>query len=790
MKKRVNISRTSQHVIVFGAFFLIFLSLVSLIFYFGCAPAAFAEDVYADYEKIASWEDFETKVIDAVNSGDAEEYKFVLTASFSMPDGVEAVSSIGNSQRFKGIFDGNNHTISNYRTTGTGVFGFVSNALICNLRVEGKVSGSEAGGFVGKAFSNVRIYNCAFVGTVEGALSAGFIRTTAKDTKVINCMFDGTLAGASSVGFAYTINANAILKNCIANVACADGVAGCSGFSQGSSMTALDSCYSNQADGVIPTATVADWSAIVSTLNNNITTIGSQECELLQWQYKDGLSLKTTTIVTYSVTYRDDVGELLVDSVESGQHYATKGGDIASAKEGYSFGGWDSNGDGVKDVEPNASLDVAADIILIAVYDKIIVYHTVVHKVGDATVKTEEIESGSSITTLTATTDGVSQDGYELLGWDIDSDGTADVEPDESITITQDTTLIAVYRAIIVHYTVEYRRGDGESGYQPTDSNEYIAGSTVVVFGNVGGLAKDGWVFDGWDADGDSVVDYQEGDTFGITCNMVLVAVFAKVPIVEVHDTPSITSISKGQLDYIYDADMQPYEGLKVCVYNEQDSLVSSRLIIGTKCDLSDTLLSAGKGKYYATMVVVDTRTGVELSAVSARSDVVSVYAIQTIKVPGTTLSCPSAAFADTTVEVSAQLYTGYESLAIYLDGQAISGSFSMPAQDVVVSTSARMIVDYHAEISTLIASLSEEFSVDNYAIVKEIESIYDDMIEEQRAEVDMSRVEAVKAAYNQAVILAEQDLEDVNSMNIVATVVGTIAMASAVAYLALRGVV
>ena len=82
-----------------------------------------------------------------------------------------------NSIRFTGNFDGGNHTVSGlYIDTANsyqGLFGYVLNGTIKNLKVEGTVTGhGYVGGIVG-FFEHTTdekgiIENCSFVGTVEG----------------------------------------------------------------------------------------------------------------------------------------------------------------------------------------------------------------------------------------------------------------------------------------------------------------------------------------------------------------------------------------------------------------------------------------------------------------------------------------------------------------------------------------------------------------------------------------------------------------------------------------------
>ncbi|MBR5539672.1 MAG: hypothetical protein IKU61_07215, partial [Clostridia bacterium] len=64
-----------------------------------------------------------------------------------------------------GVFDGNGHKISGLNITGSyalGLFGFISDATVCNLTVEGSVNGTgnNVGGIVGFSCMNSTVKNC------------------------------------------------------------------------------------------------------------------------------------------------------------------------------------------------------------------------------------------------------------------------------------------------------------------------------------------------------------------------------------------------------------------------------------------------------------------------------------------------------------------------------------------------------------------------------------------------------------------------------------------------------
>ena len=72
---------------------------------------------------------------------------------------------------------------------------------------------------------------------------------------------------------------------------------------------------------------------------------------------------------------------------------------------------------------------------------------------------------------------------------------------------------------------VTYNSNGSTAGVVPTDSQEYLAGATVTVLDNSGGLAKTGYLFNGWNtaADG-SGTSYQPGATFSYAGPVTLYA--------------------------------------------------------------------------------------------------------------------------------------------------------------------------------------------------------------------------------------------------------------------------
>ena len=108
------------------------------------------------------------------------------------------------SSAFKGIFDGNNHTISGLTinrpsTENVGFFGYIDAATIKNLTVKGNVEGgTHVGGICGAAgtatFSNCHFIQKGYFGVKANVKDAGGIigYLSAKLT-MSNCSFNGDI---------------------------------------------------------------------------------------------------------------------------------------------------------------------------------------------------------------------------------------------------------------------------------------------------------------------------------------------------------------------------------------------------------------------------------------------------------------------------------------------------------------------------------------------------------------------------------------------------------------------
>jgi hypothetical protein len=116
---------------------------------------------------------------------------------------------------FSGVFDGNNHKISNFTLSSTGrdyigLFGYVGAGVIGgvpgkirNLGLENvdvnAVNGDCVGGLAGASFWGSSITNCYLIGSVSGNHSVGGL-VGENDGAISNCYSSGSVSGDGVVG--------------------------------------------------------------------------------------------------------------------------------------------------------------------------------------------------------------------------------------------------------------------------------------------------------------------------------------------------------------------------------------------------------------------------------------------------------------------------------------------------------------------------------------------------------------------------------------------------------------
>jgi len=200
------------------------------------------------------WEPNQMNAIGA-NSGDwGKHFRLMADIDMSQFTGTQ-YNIIGNeSTPFAGMFDGNNHKISNLTyttitsTNHVGVFGFIYKAGIQNLGIEDvsfSTTGNYVGGLVGFNYEGT-ITECYVTGVIDGSASVGGLVGYNEYGELTVCHMTGTVSGKhNDVGGLVGGNNDSIITDCYANASIsgtAEFVGGLVGYSMSSIITG---CYAN-----------------------------------------------------------------------------------------------------------------------------------------------------------------------------------------------------------------------------------------------------------------------------------------------------------------------------------------------------------------------------------------------------------------------------------------------------------------------------------------------------------------------------------------------------------------
>ena len=279
-----------------------------------------------------------------VNNGsnDYADYTIRLTADLIQNGDTRnlwyALVPIGTAANpFRGVFDGQGHTIKNVRTyhdddetldANVGLFGYTDGAVISNLTLQnislrgksnvGVVVGNanysmihdvlvyeakatdgtpydcaeatagNAGGLVGSA-DNTTIIDSYFYGRVKGFMAAGGIVGESATASVSDCaagysVESGDIASGIVGGIVGKAGTATKVARCYSrSTLSATTVAGIIGQHQGDSESGISNCAYLSADGTLPVAVAAEDAPAVSATNNRVcNTIADMEGLKLQ----------------------------------------------------------------------------------------------------------------------------------------------------------------------------------------------------------------------------------------------------------------------------------------------------------------------------------------------------------------------------------------------------------------------------------------------------------------------------------------------------------------------------
>ena len=205
---------------------------------------------------------------------------------------------------------------------------------------------------------------------------------------------------------------------------------------------------------------------------------------------------------TFTVTYVLLNGETRTKTVDYGQTVTL----VEEPRTGYTFVGWK---DGEKVYHAGETITVTGDMTLTAVWEART--FTVTYVLLNGETRAETAAYGQTVTLVEEP-----RTGYTFVGW---KDGEKMYHAGETITVTEDKTLTAVWKAR--SFTVTYVLLNGE-----TRAETVNYGQTVTL----GEEPRTGYTFVGW-KDGEKV--YHAGETITVTEDKTLTAEWKKLPSAE-----------------------------------------------------------------------------------------------------------------------------------------------------------------------------------------------------------------------------------------------------------------
>lgn len=238
-----------------------------------------------------------------VSLSETQGQYFKLTQNINLDSNEEWTPIGSTSSPFKGIFDGNGHTISGMKistkSTGCGFWGVIDGATIKHLNVEGNINitGDNVfvGGCVGQAKSNSSIIACSFKGNIHVAEPNGNTMTggivgynSGGTTTILACYYRGIELKGGSLG-GITGSRPLSLKACYSLATSIEGSS--KGGLCGSSIGSLDPeyCYwlhINGIDGFISGALPATCSSFTGSSFFNESKLADMNAQIMDTGYK------------------------------------------------------------------------------------------------------------------------------------------------------------------------------------------------------------------------------------------------------------------------------------------------------------------------------------------------------------------------------------------------------------------------------------------------------------------------------------------------------------------------
>ncbi len=247
------------------------------------SPIDFVENVTSVFFPIrneADWKEFRNRVQVA---GGKYDVNARLYADFTTSECISWESSYA----YRGVFDGNGHTITfnldNLGQDFVAPFRYVSSATIKNLHTAGTVKGSGRfmSGFIGFSTGSVMIENCRSSVTLNSSVSGdascgGIIGAINGSSNVVirNTKFEGSFEGSnchSNGGFVGWNNSTVTIENCFfAPEHITTGIYQCGTWGRGGTFTIINSHATREYSAFVIIRNASDWHNFAVMVNNAV----------------------------------------------------------------------------------------------------------------------------------------------------------------------------------------------------------------------------------------------------------------------------------------------------------------------------------------------------------------------------------------------------------------------------------------------------------------------------------------------------------------------------------------
>lgn len=229
-------------------------------------------------------------------------------------------------------------------------------------------------------------------------------------------------------------------------------------------------------------------------------------------------------LITYTLSYDANGGTGTMSEQEGVELTVASN---AFTKEGYSFVKWNTSSDGSgTDYDPSDSITLSADVTLYAIWAQ--VAYTLSYDANNGT-GTMSPETGVEVTVAA---NGFTREHYSFVEWNTAADGTGTAyDPNDSITLSADMTLYAIWEMITHTVTFDANGGTGTMAAMTVNDGESATLTTNA-------FTKSGYTFSKWNTASDgSGTDYTDGGTITPSADVTLYAVWEEESMFELSGT-------------------------------------------------------------------------------------------------------------------------------------------------------------------------------------------------------------------------------------------------------------